>query len=120
VATVDVLPTLASVTGATVPKDRTIDGLSFKHILKGKVNKSLKREFYLSTYSKKDNAIRVGDWKYRKGGTTDYPKKDAPVEVQLFNLKEDPNERNNLASKYPDKVKEMAQLFENKLQEIKQ
>ena len=31
---------------------------------------------------------------------------------ELYDLKNDPTERNNLATKYPDKTKEMAQKWE--------
>lgn len=114
------LPTLAKLTGAEVPDDRTIDGVDISLLLKGKVNKKTGRKFFLSThYNNKDFTIRVGDWKYRKGCTTDVPAKNGALEVQLFNLKNDPYERNNLASQYPEKVREMTALLNRKYNEIK-
>jgi len=62
-------------------------------------------------------SLRDGDWKYinpQEKATPDWLKnKDIPTglsnEVQLYNLKTDPGEKNNVASKYPDKLKEMQQ-----------
>jgi arylsulfatase A-like enzyme len=116
----DILPTIGALTHAKIPKDRVLDGLDISDILKGKTNKDLKREFFMTShFNYKDYMIRVGDWKYRKGTATDIPNKKAPLEVQLFNLKKDPNERNNLADKHPEKVKEMAEKLKLKYDLIK-
>lgn len=48
--------------------------------------------------SRKQRAARKGDWKC----VTIHP--NQPLE--LYNLKEDPEETNNLAQKYPRRVKE--------------
>ena len=38
---------------------------------------------------------------------------------QLFDLEDDPNEKKNLASAYPEKVKEMAKRLEQEYSKIK-
>ena len=50
-----------------------------------------------------NQAIRMGDWKLSmaKGG-----------KWELYNLKEDRSEMNNLANKHPDKLKELAKKWE--------
>jgi arylsulfatase A-like enzyme len=60
--------------------------------------------------------LRSGDWKYIAPQTKSTPgwlaNKDVAsglqIAPQLYNLKSDPGEKNNLASQYPDKVKELS------------
>lgn len=52
---------------------------------------------------KDGQALRHGGWKVVKNGLD--------REWDLYNLMEDPTETNNLASEYPEKVKELDQLF---------
>ena len=53
------------------------------------------------------SAIRKGDWKlvYRMHTS----------ELELYNLREDIGERNNVAAKYPQRVASMAKSLGNKL-----
>ena len=63
-------------------------------------------------------SIVKDDWKYitpSKGpavNTLTQIETGNSIEPQLYNLKDDIGERNNLAAKYPEKVKELAQLLE--------
>jgi arylsulfatase A-like enzyme len=50
-------------------------------------------------------ALRKGDWKLVWKATL-------PSRVELFNLKQDPYEKTNLADKYPQKVEELQQEIE--------
>jgi len=62
----------------------------------------------------KDNrAFRVGDWKISA-------KDGKEGKWELYNLKADRCEMNNLASKYPEKVKQMAQQWENTAEGFRQ
>ena len=60
-----------------------------------------------------NRAIRIGDWKL-VSKAHDHDRKYDSVEVlplsewELFNIKKDRSEKNNLASEYPDKVKKMS------------
>lgn len=108
VSTLDLVPTIASICNADLPKDRVIDGLDISKVLKGKSCRKLKRDYFLYT---RGTAIRVGDWKYRKGPISEIPKKKDSIVVQLFNLKKDPNEKVNLALKHPERVTKMAHLL---------
>lgn len=118
VTSLDFLPTVAKLAGADIPNNRKLDGMDIREILKGKYKKAPKRDFFIYAMGE---AIRIGDWKYRNGpipGIKNYKSKD-PYEVQLFNLKDDPNEKINLADKYPEKVKEMAKRLEQEYDKIK-
>jgi arylsulfatase A-like enzyme len=56
---------------------------------------------------------RSGDWKM----VYDYhPGQEGPPQHLLFNLKEDPFENNNLASKNPEKLKSMIKSMKKELE----
>jgi arylsulfatase len=64
-----------------------------------------------------NRALRAGDWKIVSAG----PKGDftaAPWE--LYNLAEDRGETNNLASKMPEKVAELARFWEAQYENARQ
>jgi arylsulfatase A-like enzyme len=53
-------------------------------------------------------AVRSGDWKLVKATLSpDVHYADVPEKPMLFNLKDDPGEKTDLAAKFPDKVKEL-------------
>jgi len=112
-STIDFLPTIAYLTDADLP-EKKIDGKNIWKLLSGKNCKSphKKEGFY---YYKESTlqAVRQGDWKLR------ITKKD---DIQLFNLKEDISEKNNLASQYPkvvNKLRKMMNEFDAELQKNK-
>lgn len=120
VTSLDIFPTIAKLSEVTIPVSLELDGLDFSQILKGDVDKSLKRKFFMSHYAdKSDYSIRLGNWKYRIGCIDDWPKKNMEIEVQLFNLEEDPNELINLANQYPKRVEAMAKRLSRELENIK-
>ncbi|EDM27017.1 N-acetylgalactosamine 6-sulfate sulfatase (GALNS) [Lentisphaera araneosa HTCC2155] len=119
-ATIDLLPTFAALTGAKVPDDRLIDGVNQLDFICGKSDTA--REFYIynpgSASVQKDillgNAIREGDWKVisplkvgrflEDGGTGEW---------ELYNLKEDRGETKNLAKQYPEKLDRLKRKLES-------
>ncbi|MFC5050415.1 sulfatase [Rubritalea spongiae] len=94
-STLDILPTIASLSGAELPKNRVLDGLDITPVLKGDFGNAPKRDYQL--YRSK-NAIRVGDWKYLK----------TKNKIELYNLASDTSEQQNLADNYPEKVSSLA------------
>jgi arylsulfatase A len=100
----DFLPTCAELISAKPPADAKIDGVSILPLLKGGAGpkrESLYWELHESGPSLQ--AIRFGEWKAVKGGPS------APVE--LYDLKEDPGEKANLAAKHPDVVAKAVKLM---------
>lgn len=85
----DVLPTLAELTGAPVPKD--CDGLSFLHELLGKRQR---QHAFLYWEIAGQTAVREGDWKAVQPG------KSTPWE--LYDLKTDLSEAHNRAADKPE------------------
>ena len=93
-ATIDLLPTIASLTAQQVPQDRIIDGHDVSDILLGK-DKAKSPHEYL--YYEKDG-IRKGKWKLIR-----YRVK-ADRFVELYDLEKDLGEQNDRASKHPEIV----------------
>jgi arylsulfatase A-like enzyme len=92
----DFLPTMAELTGQPAPKDT--DGVSvLQSWLTGKTqpHPPLYFEFHERGFTQ---AARIGDWKAVKLGTR------KPIE--LYDLKTDLGERNNVAAAHPELVKE--------------
>lgn len=108
----DWFPTFAQLSGAEVSADRPIDGENISDVLLGKGMRQGQDLAYYSVYTNEIGAYRSGDWKlkvpmerpYR--GRYGYPG-EPPHDWLLFNLKDDPGEKNNLAEQQPEKVEEL-------------
>lgn len=104
VAVMDLLPTLVKLAGGTVPSDRVIDGKDIWPLLSGAEDASSPHEAIYYLRGRSLNAIRVGDWKYRhaqdKAGKDGSKKKE--LKTQLFNLREDIGEQNNVIDEHPE------------------
>ncbi len=109
----DFLPTLAALAGAELPADRILDGAEMRTlILKG--GPAPQRTIAYFGFAGLE-AIRVGDWKLKLPGKgrnkqlieLDWPGAFPDHGLMLFNLADDPGERNNLAQSHPEKVAEL-------------
>ena len=96
ISTLDLLPTFLNAAGGDVNAVEGLDGVDLIPYVQGKNNGKPHEVLYW----KKENrgAIRQNDWKLLR-----FP--DRPAE--LYNIKEDIAETNDLASKYPEKVREL-------------
>ena len=92
----DVLPTLAELGGGKVPAG--VDGTSVLPTLLGREQPALRSRYMYWEYPAGGfrQAARRGDWKALRSGL------DGPLE--LFNLREDIGEKNNVAAAHPDIV----------------
>ena len=107
-ATIDLLPTFASLTGYDVPSDREIDGIDLTELLLGKQNHG-RRQFYFH-----DAGIRQDHWKYIKPNARFYPyavEDGRQAKEELYDLRTDLGEKTNVAALYPEKVAELKQLM---------
>ncbi|GIW79866.1 MAG: sulfatase [Gemmatales bacterium] len=97
----DIYPTICDLVGAAIPKE--VEGKSLVPIMKG--TQSSVRDVIFLAYRDVMRAVRKGDWKLIR-----YPQVNV---TQLFNLKDDPHEINNLAGKaeYARRVQEMMALL---------
>lgn len=101
-STMDFLPTFAKLANAEIPNDRTIDGKDIWSVLSGEKeeNHPIHEQFYYYKANKLE-AVRSGNWKYRKQGEKRI----------LYNLKEDIGEVVNVANNHPEIVKKLEQYF---------
>jgi len=94
----DLYAVFAGLAGARTPRDRVIDAIDVWSLFEGREMEH-DGTFYW-TY-KEEDAIRIGDLKLRM--------KDGNI-LGLFDLAADPGEEKDLASVYPEKVKQMIDL----------
>ncbi|MFS4416053.1 sulfatase [Maribacter sp. 2307ULW6-5] len=114
---IDLLPTLAEVTGAPLP-ERTIDGKSAWPLLTGQTRTSPQEAYFFYYRVNELHGVRHGKWKlyfphtYRSmegqvPGRDGLPGKYAMKEVeeiQLYDLEADIGETTNVASEHPEVV----------------
>lgn len=90
----DILPTLAALAGAEVPKDRIIDGHNIRPLLERAGAASPTPAFFYYSGGGDLRAVRAGPWKLHR-------KKEGP---ELYNLKDDVGETTNVAEAQPQIV----------------
>ena len=108
--TIDILPTIAALTGKPLPKGRKIDGLDVSGLWKGTAIKSPREEFLHYTSRGTIEGLRSGNWKL----LVKKPRRNnaAKAQVLLFDLSKDVGEKNNLAEAKPDIVKKLRARME--------
>jgi arylsulfatase A-like enzyme len=104
---VDLRPTLDKLCGAEPRGDLPLDGRDIAAIVAN--GAASPHEFILLNSTPRVGAIRAGDWKLiiKKPGKGQRIRKNRREAVELFNLRDDPYERTNLAEKETEKVREL-------------
>ena len=95
---VDLMPTFLSLAGASGSGDHPFDGKDIWPTLA--TGQASPHEDILINVEAFRGAIRKGDWKLVKIALL-------PGKVELFNLAQDPGEKNNVADQYPDIVSDL-------------
>ena len=115
VSFVDIMPTLATVLGQTLPEGAAPDGKSFASVLKGDLqDKNGRRETLVLASGNGTMTLRDGHWKLIQGlgsGGFSKPAKIKPTQGgptgQLYHLGRDPGEASNLFASEPQRVASM-------------
>ncbi|MDP7011700.1 MAG: sulfatase-like hydrolase/transferase, partial [Verrucomicrobiota bacterium] len=126
---IDILPTVAKLIGAKLPKHK-IDGKSIVKLIKGTSNESPQEAYYFY-YGKQLQAIRMGKWKlhfphgYRTmagkpGGKSGIPTKYSQdrIGLSLFDLDKDIGETTDVKEKHPEILAKMQKLGEAMREEL--
>ena len=117
------MPTFASITGSKL-SDNIIDGKNIWPLLSGKTIKSPHEKLYFYYRVNELHSIRMDDWKihfartYRslngkEGGVDGIPVKydmNLLENNELYNLVEDPKEKNNVYDEFPEVASKLEEL----------
>ena len=109
--TIDLLPTIAAITGKALPKGRKIDGVDVTGLWKGTAAVSPRSEFLHYTSRGDLEGIRSEKWKLLIKKPRRNPN-NRPPQVFLFDLSKDLGEQNNLAEAKPAIVKDLRARME--------
>ena len=116
VTSTDFYPTMLQMTGLPVMPEQHVDGVSMVPLLKG--TGKLKREavywhypHYHGSGNKPSGAIRAGDYKLIEWYEDN--------SIELYNLKDDIGEKNDLAGSMPEKAAELRRLLHRWLRQTK-
>ncbi len=120
--TIDILPTIAEITGTTLP-DHPIDGKSILPLLRGDENAQSPQEAYYFYYGQRLNALRSGKWKLhlphsyttlsgREGGRDGkpVPYDIARTDTVLYDLENDISETTDVKDVHPEVARRLAKL----------
>lgn len=111
---VDIAPTLMEATKTKFPKKlefidcQPFQGNSLMPILMG--GERPEPEFYISGWTDKFRMFRQHDWKIVKVNNEEW---------ELYNLKEDPTEMQNLAAQMPDKLQDLVDTYKTTHKRLK-
>jgi len=109
--TIDLLPTIAAITGKALPKGKKIDGVNVSGLWKGTEKNSPRTEFLHYTSRGDLEGIRSEKWKLLIKKPRRNPN-NKPPEVFLFDLSKDLGEQNNLAEAKPAVVRDLSARME--------
>ena len=124
-AAMDILPTVAKLCGAHLPKNR-IDGVDWIALLKGDNTVTPRDHFYYYYRKNSLEAVRQGDWKLvfahpgrtYEGFLPGQNGKPGPItethefSTALYDLRRDPGERYDVREQHPDLVAKLEKLAE--------
>jgi arylsulfatase A len=126
-ATIDMLPTIAHLTGGQVPTDRTLDGKNIWPLMQGTPGAKSPHEAYVLVHGGRV-AVRSGKWKFYPWpeGSDRRRKKDEPKPqpkgpaVQLYDVSTDIAETTNVAEQNPDVVKQLLEAVKAHQEDLQQ
>ena len=114
----DIFPTVLELVDAPKPDNHILDGTDLGPLLSGKDDYQRDETFLMHFPHKHRSSYftvyREGDWKLIYHYFPD--RAQQPDRYQLFNLKDDLSESNNLAKSKPEKLQDMIQAMAERLE----
>lgn len=101
VISLDAMPTICAAAGAKLPDERIYDGRNMLPVLRGKTKGPLHKTLFWFD-SEKQWAVREGKWKLLFNRESS---------LELYDLKSDISEKNNLVKQRPEIVKRLQQAY---------
>jgi arylsulfatase A-like enzyme len=127
--TIDLLPTIAGMTGTKAAADRIIDGRDIWPLLAGTRGAASPHDALYFYWGRELHAVRSGRWKLHlphpyqaleSAGTGGSPGKYVrrDIELSLFDLSADPGESANVAGQHPDVVTKLLEYAERAREDL--
>tara|TARA_R110002049_G_scaffold72490_2_gene187075 strand:+ start:70931 stop:73057 length:2127 start_codon:yes stop_codon:yes gene_type:complete len=119
VTSMDLLPTMAKLSGGQAPDDRKIDGMDVWPVLSQ--NAESPHDVFYYYLKTQLRAVRSGDWKLHLpvNLSADRPSvKPIFAEIQLYDLKNDFTESNNVADDHPEIVQRLMKVADKAREEL--
>lgn len=117
ISVMDLLPTLSNATGVVAENEKELDGKNRWKAITGRGSRERGDPLYFTSnspvYNSFMHAVLDGKWKLVQ--TIDHQRRSTRSETFLFNVDIDPNEQNDLAQKYPDRVAQLTRLLDARL-----
>ena len=113
--TMDLLPTFAKLAGTNPPADRIIDGRDIGALMFGRKGAKSPHDVFYYYHTDQLQAVRSGKWKLHvplKVKKLNWAGSIPESALELYDLRADIGEKNNIADKHPDVVKRLLALAE--------
>jgi len=120
ISMLDLLPTIATLSGASVPTDRAIDGRDVSGVLTGEEVGAPIPYFYYEAFNRQIDAVRLGAWKLKREKSFWVPDLILSTILRwgefnhgelLFNLESDPGETINVIDDNPQVAERLQALM---------
>ena len=112
---IDLLPTLADACGIALPDDLIVDGKSILGLLKGEssaATQQLEQRTLFMQHNRGNVPTKYKNGMARRGPWKAIGNRGEPTGFELYNIQQDPGEKQNLAAKHPEMVKSFVQEYE--------
>ena len=117
-STLDILPTIASIAGIPLPRNRKLDGFNLEKTIRN-LEYSPRDEFYYWAFGQL-HAVRSGPWKLhlKQREEINYGKVVDLDVPELFHLERDIGEKYNLSDEYPEHVDRLKSKVTKHLKDV--
>ncbi|MEO1527036.1 MAG: sulfatase-like hydrolase/transferase [Planctomycetota bacterium] len=112
---IDLFPTLADACGIDLPDDLKVDGKSILGLLKGEssaATEQLQQRTLFMQHNRGNLPTKYKNGMARRGPWKAVGNRGEPTGFELYNIKQDPGEKKNLAAEHPEMVESFVREYE--------